>query len=148
MASKKPIFDRDRAFKSIVGIEDNTAEEKKPQAEKSKPEDTKKTSAPQAQALETKAKAEKPIKKEATPASPKEIKESKERKEAKEDKQAKIFLPPAPPKRGRKILNREKRARYSFTILPSIYKHAQDKALKKGESLSEVISNFLKEYAK
>lgn len=143
MASKKPIFDRDRAFKSIVGIEENVPEEKKEQPEEQKPEATQKPSPPQA--LEAKIKVEKPTKKETTHHTPKEI---KEKKEAKEIKETRVILPPAPPKPGRKILNREKRSRYSFTILPSIYKHAQDKALKKGESLSEVISNFLKDYAK
>ena len=50
-------------------------------------------------------------------------------------------------KRGRKKLeNREKKSRYSFTILPSIYEQSQKKAEQEGKSLSELVSTFLIDY--
>lgn len=51
--------------------------------------------------------------------------------------------------RGRKKLtSREKKKRYSFTILPSVYENAQKKAMEEGHTLSELVSDFLKKYAK
>lgn len=50
-------------------------------------------------------------------------------------------------KRGRPAMaNREKKARYSFTILPSIYENAQAVAYENGVTLSELISEFLTNY--
>ena len=52
-------------------------------------------------------------------------------------------------KRGRKKLeNREKKKRYSLTILPSIYEKAQEKAEKEGKTISELVSKFLLKYSK
>lgn len=52
-------------------------------------------------------------------------------------------------RRGRKKLeNREKKKRYSLTILPSIYEKAQEKAEKEGKTISELVSNFLLKYSK
>lgn len=62
--------------------------------------------------------------------------------------------PPAePPKKKRKagrpkLQNRELRKRYSFTILPSLYEKAQEKASAEGKSLSELITDFLSDYTK
>ena len=54
-----------------------------------------------------------------------------------------------PKKRGRKKLeNREKKKRYSFTILPSVYEKAQAKAEAEGKTLSELVSDFLVKYGK
>lgn len=54
-----------------------------------------------------------------------------------------------PKKRGRKKLeNREKKARYSFTVLPSVYEQAQKKAEQEGKTLSELVSEFLLKYGK
>ena len=52
-------------------------------------------------------------------------------------------------RRGRKKLeNREKKKRYSLTILPSIYEKAQEKAEKEGKTISELVSKFLLKYSK
>ena len=56
-----------------------------------------------------------------------------------------IQVPPEPPKKkaGRPQLeNRELKKRYSFTILPSLYEKAQEKASHEGKTLSELITNF------
>lgn len=44
------------------------------------------------------------------------------------------------------LTNREKKARYSFTILPSLYEKAQRVAYENGKTLSELITEFLTEY--
>lgn len=50
-------------------------------------------------------------------------------------------------KAGRpKLKNREKKARYTFTITPSLYEKAQTVAYENGKSLSELIADFLTEY--
>lgn len=50
-------------------------------------------------------------------------------------------------KRGRpKLQNRELRKRYSFTILPSLYEKAQEKASKEGKTLSELVTDFFIDY--
>lgn len=52
-------------------------------------------------------------------------------------------------KAGRpKLQNRELRKRYSFTILPSLYEKAQEKAGNEGKTLSELITDFLTDYTK
>ena len=61
---------------------------------------------------------------------------------------------PEPPikekkKAGRpKLENRELRKRYSFTILPSVYDKAQEKANAEGKALSEIVAKYLAEYIK
>lgn len=52
-------------------------------------------------------------------------------------------------KAGRPPLkNREKKERYSFTIMPSLYEQAKNVAYSNGKSLSELITDFLTEYVK
>lgn len=62
-----------------------------------------------------------------------------------------VPTPAEPPKKkaGRpKLQNRELRKRYSFTILPSLYEKAQEKAGSEGKTLSELITDFLTDYTK
>jgi len=67
---------------------------------------------------------------------PPQWKEETEKKSSKEGK-----------KRGRpKLQNRELRKRYSFTILPSLYEKAQEKASKEGKTLSELVTDFFIDY--
>lgn len=47
---------------------------------------------------------------------------------------------------GRPKLNRETTERRTFTILPSLYNKAMDKARGEGKTLSEVVSALLSEY--
>lgn len=59
--------------------------------------------------------------------------------------------PAEPPKEKKKagrpkLQNRELRKRYSFTILPSLYEKAQEKAGSEGKTLSELITDFLADY--
>lgn len=59
--------------------------------------------------------------------------------------------PAEPPKEKKKagrpkLQNRELRKRYSFTILPSLYEKAQEKAGNEGKTLSELITDFLTDY--
>lgn len=49
---------------------------------------------------------------------------------------------------GRPKLNREKKQRYTFTLLPSSYDKAQVIASLEGKSLSEVIDNYLADYVR
>lgn len=49
-------------------------------------------------------------------------------------------------KKGRPKANRELKSRYTFTIFPSIYEQAFDKADEEGFSISEVVSFLLEEY--
>lgn len=54
-----------------------------------------------------------------------------------------------PKKVGRPPLkNREKKGRYSFTIMPSLYEQAQSVAYENGKTLSELITEFLTEYVR
>lgn len=47
---------------------------------------------------------------------------------------------------GRPKINRETKKRYTFTILPSLYERAAQKAEEDGFSLSEKVSSLLEEY--
>lgn len=47
---------------------------------------------------------------------------------------------------GRPKINRETKKRYTFTILPSLYERAAQKAEEDGFSLSEKVSYLLEEY--
>lgn len=49
-------------------------------------------------------------------------------------------------KKGRPKTGRELKRRISFTILPSLYDKASEKAYREGKSVSEVVSEFLSEY--
>lgn len=103
MAGKKTVFDKEKAFMSIIG-----AGQEEPQEQEAVKE---------------------------------EIKE--------EQAQPEQATTQEPKKRGRKKLeNREKKKRYSFTILPSVYEKAQEKAEAEGKTLSELVSNFLVKYGK
>lgn len=103
MAGKKAVFDKEKAFMSIIG-----AGQEEPQEQEAVKE---------------------------------EIKE--------EQAQPEQATTQEPKKRGRKKLeNREKKKRYSFTILPSVYEKAQEKAEAEGKTLSELVSNFLVKYGK
>lgn len=67
--------------------------------------------------------------------------------EVKPKKEPKAKTQAEPKRKGRpKLQNRELRKRYSFTILPSLYEKAQDKAGVEGKTLSELITDFLTEY--
>lgn len=57
-------------------------------------------------------------------------------------------ITPAPKKKGRPLVNRETKKRYTFTLLPSIYDMASELASQRGKSLSEVVGDFLAEYIK
>lgn len=50
-------------------------------------------------------------------------------------------------KRGRPKSNRELRKRFSFTMLPSLYQKASEKAYRQGRNVSDVISDLLTKYA-
>lgn len=103
MAGKKAVFDKEKAFMSIIGAGQEEPQEQEAVKEK--------------------------------------IKEGQAQPE-----QATIQ---EPKKRGRKKLeNREKKKRYSFTILPSVYEKAQEKAEAEGKTLSELVSDFLVKYGK
>lgn len=103
MAGKKAVFDKEKAFMSIIGAGQEEPQEQEAVKEK--------------------------------------IKEGQAQPE-----QATIQ---EPKKRGRKKLeNREKKKRYSFTILPSVYEKAQAKAEAEGKTLSELVSDFLVKYGK
>ena len=111
MAGKKTVFDKEKAFLSIIG-----AGAGEPQEQEKQPQEQ-----------------EKQLKEE--------IKE--------EHLQSEQATTQEPKKRGRKKLeNREKKKRYSFTILPSVYEKAQEKAEAEGKTLSELVSNFLVKYGK
>lgn len=56
------------------------------------------------------------------------------------------YMPPK--KKGRPIINRELKKRYSFTILPSLYEQTSKIASNEGKSLSELITDFMTEYIK
>lgn len=110
MAGKKAVFDKEKAFMSIIGAgqEEPQEQEKEPQEQEAVKEKIKEGQAQPEQAT---------------------IQE--------------------PKKRGRKKLeNREKKKRYSFTILPSVYEKAQAKAEAEGKTLSELVSDFLVKYGK
>lgn len=51
-----------------------------------------------------------------------------------------------PKKKGRPKLNRELKKRISFTILPSLYEQASKIAYQEGKSVSELVSDLLREY--
>ena len=112
MAGKKAVFDKEKAFMSIIGA---GQEEPQEQEQEQEPQD-----------------------KEAIK---EEIKEGQAQPEQATTQE--------PKKRGRKKLeNREKKKRYSFTILPSVYEKAQAKAEAEGKTLSELVSDFLVKYGK
>lgn len=61
------------------------------------------------------------------------------------------YMPDQPPKEKKKVgrpklKNKELKKRYSFTILPSLYEKAQEKAWNEGRTLSELIAMFLEKY--
>jgi len=51
-------------------------------------------------------------------------------------------------KKGRPVVSRETKKRYTLTFLPSVYEKASAKACEQGKSLSEVLGEFLSEYIK
>ena len=53
-----------------------------------------------------------------------------------------------PKRKGRPVVNRETKKRYTLTLLPSVYDAASQKASEQGKSLSEVVGDFLSEYIK
>lgn len=54
----------------------------------------------------------------------------------------------APKKKGggRPKMNKEKKERKTFTILPSLYEEASEVAYKQGKNMSELVSELLNEY--
>ena len=53
-----------------------------------------------------------------------------------------------PKRKGRPVVNRETKKRYTLTFLPSIYNEASNIASEEGKSLSEVVGDFLSDYIK